>query len=53
MPVSQCVCVCVREREREREREPAAGTRHHHVLSCFPTHNGGVTSYMAKTFPGL
>ncbi len=56
-----------RERERERERSllgttvhnggsraaPAARTPHHHALSCFPTHNGGVASYMAKTFPGL
>jgi len=32
---------------------PAARTPHHHALSFFPTHNGGVASYMAKTFPGL
>ena len=57
----------VTKRERERERAllgttvhnggsraaPAARTPHPHALSCFPTHNGGVASYMAKTFPGL
>jgi hypothetical protein len=56
-----------RERERERERAlsgttvhnggskaaPAARTPHHHALSCFPAYNGGVASYMAKTFPRL
>ena len=57
-----------RERERERESfiivgttvhnggsraAPAARTPHHHAQSCFPTHNGGVASYMAKTFPRL
>ncbi len=32
---------------------PAVRTPHHHALSCFPTHNGGVASYMAKTFPAV
>jgi len=55
------------EEERERQRAllgttvhnggtraaPAARTPHHHALSCSPTHNGGVASYMAKTFPRL
>jgi hypothetical protein len=30
---------------------PAARTPHHHALSWVPAYNGGVASYMAKTFP--
>ena len=54
-------CVCVREslgallvttvHNGGSRAAPAARTPHHHALSRFPTHNDGVASYIAKTFP--